>query len=255
MQVADFPRWLRGMFFVFLILFFFNAIYALAFLTAILTTWRIDPGVATLLGAVLGLALVAWQARLGFANLIRSQEHQARIEADARQDQHRLDIAREQRRSDEEKRILMAALRAEIVGLMHEASAAVQAARMAQHFYEALSKQKARAATKSFRARTFEAPVYRAKVSKIGLLGASLAADVVKVMSLTGVSPQMTFDVPMDHDSMAGLYGAYADRMEEWHGELHHVAMRLLALESGTPDPGTLLETRKQREAKKGEAE
>src|SRR5262249_4993335 len=43
MQLADFPRWLRALFAVFLILFFFNALYALAFFTAI---WhlRIDPG-------------------------------------------------------------------------------------------------------------------------------------------------------------------------------------------------------------------
>ena len=43
MQLPDFPRWLRGLFGVFLILFFFNALYALAFFTAI-WTWRIDPG-------------------------------------------------------------------------------------------------------------------------------------------------------------------------------------------------------------------
>src|SRR5215831_17116103 len=34
MQLADFPRWLRALFAVFLILFFFNALYALAFFTA-----------------------------------------------------------------------------------------------------------------------------------------------------------------------------------------------------------------------------
>jgi hypothetical protein len=62
MQLADFPRWLRALFAVFLILFFFNALYALAFFTAI---WhlRIDPGVATLMGAIVGLGIVAWQAR------------------------------------------------------------------------------------------------------------------------------------------------------------------------------------------------
>src|SRR5215813_2628083 len=50
MQLPDFPRWLRALLAVLLILFFFNALYALAFFTAI---WqlRIDPGVATLMGA------------------------------------------------------------------------------------------------------------------------------------------------------------------------------------------------------------
>jgi hypothetical protein len=74
MQLQDFPRWLRGLFAVFLILFFFNALYALAFFTA-LWSLRIDPGVATLIGAIVGLGIVAWQARLGFRNLILSQEH------------------------------------------------------------------------------------------------------------------------------------------------------------------------------------
>ena len=115
MQLAEFPRWLRGLFAVFLILFFFNALYALAFFTAIWTL-RIDPGVATLMGAIFGLGIVAWQARLRFWNLIRSQEHRAAIEAEARQHQHQLDVEREGRRIDEERCILMAALRAEIVG-------------------------------------------------------------------------------------------------------------------------------------------
>jgi hypothetical protein len=251
MQLADFPRWLRGMFAVFLILFFFNAICALAFLTGILTTWRIDPGVATLIGAVLGLAIVAWQARLGFTNLIRSQEHRSEIETKARQHQYQLDLAREEHRTDEEKRILMAALRAEIVGLMQRAQQIEQTSRITQRLYEALTKAKAKTTVKPFMLPTFEAPVYQANVSKIGLLGTSLGADVVKVMTVTGVRAQMTFDVPMDHDMMATLYEGLADRMEEWQGELYHVAMRFRAVEEGTPDPGTLLE-RKQREAKKG---
>src|SRR5258707_11529083 len=111
-QLAEFPRWLRGLFAVFLILFFFNALYALAFFTAIWTL-RIDPGVATLMGAIFGLGIVAWQARLRFWNLIRSQEHRAAIEAEARQHQHQLDVEREGRRIDEARCILMAALRAE----------------------------------------------------------------------------------------------------------------------------------------------
>src|SRR5437870_3861411 len=68
MELADFPRWLRALFAVFLILFFFNALYALAFFTAI---WhlRIDPGIAILMSVIVGLGFVAWQVRVGFANL------------------------------------------------------------------------------------------------------------------------------------------------------------------------------------------
>ena len=119
MQLADFPRWLRGLFAVFLILFFFNALYALAFFTAI---WglRMDLGVAILIGAIAGLGIVGWQARLGFANLIRSQEHRAAIEMYARNQQQLLARQLEEQRIAEELRVLMAALRAEIVRLRAE---------------------------------------------------------------------------------------------------------------------------------------
>jgi hypothetical protein len=125
MQLADFPRWLRALFAVFLILFFFNALYALAFFTAI---WhlRIDPGVATLMGAIVGFGIVAWQARAGFTNLIRSQQHRADIETEVRRHQHTLDVEREARRTDEERRVLLAALRAEITGLMDHAQTAMR---------------------------------------------------------------------------------------------------------------------------------
>lgn len=72
MHLADFPPWLRALFAVFLILFFFNALYAIAFFTAI-WTWRIDPGVATLVGVIVGLGIVAWQARFGFEGIWRSK--------------------------------------------------------------------------------------------------------------------------------------------------------------------------------------
>jgi hypothetical protein len=103
MELPDFPRWLRALFAVFLILFFFNALYALAFFTAI---WhlRIDPGIAILMSVIVGLGIVAWQVRVGFTNLIRSQEHRASIEIEARQHQHTLDVEREdqiKRRQDE----------------------------------------------------------------------------------------------------------------------------------------------------------
>jgi hypothetical protein len=40
-------------------------------------SWKIDPGIATLVGASFGFCVVAWQTGKGFKNLIRSQENQA----------------------------------------------------------------------------------------------------------------------------------------------------------------------------------
>jgi hypothetical protein len=248
MQVADFPRWLRALFAVFLILFFFNALYALAFFTAIWTL-RIDPGVATLMGAIVGLGLVSWQVRLGFSNLISSQEHRAAIERQARQHQEMLDIDQETRRTDEERRILMAALRAEITGLMEQAQRAEKYSTIMQQLAA-----EAPTSTQSFKSPTFSSPVYRANISKIGLLGVSLGADVVELMAKSGIqAPPAEFNQPLSNEMVAKLYGGMADEMREWQADLSHVAMRIRAHEEGTQDPGTLREAQKQRRQEKKE--
>ena len=43
-------------------------------------SWKIDPGTATLFGAIIGLAIVGRQTRTGFTNLIRSQSVQAELD-------------------------------------------------------------------------------------------------------------------------------------------------------------------------------
>ena len=255
MQVADFPRWLRGLFAVFLILFFFNALYALAFFTA-LWSLRIDPGVATLIGAIVGLGIVAWQARLGFRNLIRSQEHRAAIEAEARQDQQRLDIEREGSRIDEERRILMAALRAEIVGLMEQAQTTEEHSTLMHAFLQGKITARAPNFTKSFEWPTFNAPVYQAHIPKLGLLGASLGADVVRLMAKTGITiPLAEFARSLSNEMVAKTHAAIADRMRDWQADLLHVAMRIRAREEGTPDPGMLLEAQSKRRQEKAKKE
>ena len=254
MQLADFPRWLRGLFAVFLILFFFNALYALAFFTAI---WglRIDPGVAILIGAIAGLGIVGWQARLGFANLIRSQEHRAAIEMEARNQQHLLDRQLKEQRIAEELRVLMAALRAEIVGLMAQAHSTMEYSQTMHRAAQALIGAKARNATKSLRLPTFNAPVYHANISRIGLLGASLAGDVVRVMAKTGTVPPATFDQPISNEVLAEMHDGLVDQMREWSEDLLHVALRIRAREEDTLDPGTLVEAQSTRQQEKAKQE
>jgi len=85
MRAADFPPWMRALLAVTVILLFVELVIAIAPITAFFTTWswKVDPGLATLTGAVLGLSIVALQAKAGFNNLVRSQENQARLERDA----------------------------------------------------------------------------------------------------------------------------------------------------------------------------
>jgi hypothetical protein len=238
MQVADFPRSLRAMFAVFLILFFFNALYALAFLTAI-WTWRIDPGVAILIGT-LGVCILGW---VGIATLIRSQEHRAVLDMEARQHQHTLDLDREGKRIDENRALLMAALRAEITGLMHRAEDAIQFSNIMQSWLQEMIAAKAPNSPASFKWPTFKAPVYQANVSNVGLLGASLGADVVSVMTGTGIiDPPATINRPISNEVVAKLYAGLETAMREWREDLYHVTLRIRAREEGTSDPGTLLE-------------
>jgi hypothetical protein len=183
-------------------------VYAFAFLTSFFATWswRIDPGVATLIGAIVGLGIVAWQARLGFTNLIRSQENQAAIETEARLHQHQLDIDRERQRANEDRRILMSTLRAEIVGLMQQAQNTMNHANVMRAMLKVMADEKAPDFTTSFTWPTFQAPVYQANLSKMGLLGASLGADVIKVMAMTGRTlPPSTSDKPMPNNVVANF--------------------------------------------------
>src|SRR5689334_15405735 len=100
-ELRDFPLWLRGLLVATLLLFFWNALFALTTMFAI--SWKIDPGLTTLLGATFGLGIVAWQARLGFANLIRSQENQAELDRQAREHQHTLDANAAERQTIRER--------------------------------------------------------------------------------------------------------------------------------------------------------
>jgi hypothetical protein len=53
--------------------------------------FKLDPGIATLTGSIIGLGIIAYQARLGFANLTRSQANQAQLDREARVHKAELD--------------------------------------------------------------------------------------------------------------------------------------------------------------------
>jgi hypothetical protein len=64
MHVADFPRWMRALPLATALLFFWNLVLFFAPIPFQISSFglRIDPGVATLLGAIIGLGIVAWPA-------------------------------------------------------------------------------------------------------------------------------------------------------------------------------------------------
>jgi hypothetical protein len=253
-QVADFPVWMRALLAATLILFGCN--FALLMANLIGTPWKVDPGVATLLGAIVGLGIVGWQARLGFGNLVRSQENQAKLEREARLHQRELD--RENRNEDEaaKRKTLLAALRAEIFFLSMKASEASTWAEMMSKFTDGASKSGLSNTNEELTVLSFDAPVFKANISNLGLLGASLAADVVTVCSRATPAPVTKFDTPAPIAMVVSFYAAHSLIMHEWMEDLIHVGRRLRAAEEGTEDREQLFmmqqERRKKKEAEKG---
>lgn len=94
MKPADYPFWFRVLLVTTLFLFVLNVFFFSGPLAAFLP-WAnsIGSGLATLIGSVIGLSVIAFQTRQGFKNLIASQEHRADKEREARADQARASIA------------------------------------------------------------------------------------------------------------------------------------------------------------------
>src|SRR5262249_24526417 len=145
---------------------------------------------ATVVGAIIGFSVVAWQTQRGFRNLIASQEHRAATERDARADQARIqrEIAAEQ--LDREKMVLAAALAGELSSLWHQVKNASAMPIAQSILLEEMIKYGARgkrdAILPIFPIRV---PIYEANIAKLGLLGSSLTGDVARVFSRATIAP------------------------------------------------------------------
>jgi hypothetical protein len=235
MQLVDFPRWLRALLVAAIVLFFCNAVVLLAQTVGFLGTWswKLDGGLATLFDAVIGLGLAGWQARRGFTNLIRSQENQAT-----------LDIEKEKRDREIERRTLTAALLAEFTSLHQQADAICKAARAIEVNYRAMPDHPALETKFTFP--HLKAPVYQANISKLGLLEVTPAADVIMAAwAATEYLP--TTEGPISHSMFVELHSVHTMGMEFWRDDLLHVIRRLRASEGQCEDPGPLTEDRERR--------
>jgi len=220
-------------------------------LLALSPSSKIDPGVATLCGAVIGLSVIGWQARLGFQNLIKSQENQARLEREARL--HQAEIEENSIRAEELRKrdYLLSALRAEIVYLWGKANDAQSGSDALRHTYLEYASRGTPPSKGPIPFPSFDAPVFRANIDNLGLLGASLGADMITVLSYAdGKSKDFNSEQPIKQDLLAKLYEGNALLLKHWAQDLYHVAMRIRAIEEGTPDPGTLSATQRERRAK-----
>jgi hypothetical protein len=91
------------------------------------------------------------------------------------------------------------------------------------------------------------APVFLANIPHLGLLGSTLAADVVAVLGRADGEGASVDVSPMTHEMIAGVYDAHEAAMKHWRQDLYHVAIRLDAIVNGRPDPGSLTATEEER--------
>jgi hypothetical protein len=196
------------------------------------------------------LSVIGWQARVGFQNLIKSQENQARIGREARLHAAELEEQALTRKTERDKVVLLGALRAEVAHLLGEVHNAENYVSGLIRIERAIMEQHQPPATKVIKFHSFEAPVFRANIASLGLLGANLGADIIKVMSrANGKETQISQEQPIPHEIVLMMYEGNHSMLQKWASDLHHVAMRILSYENRTADPGTLLETESKRYA------
>jgi hypothetical protein len=215
-------------------------------------TWKIDPGLATLCGAVIGLWALAWQAGKGFKNLIRSQESQAEIERAARLHQAEIDNEKLERNENRKKMVLVAALWAEVASLYRQVGEAQVTSLMMKSAAESMKRDRIPNPSNRITFQTFDAPIFKANINHLGLLGASIAADVVTIASrATGKPFELVNETPPSFDIVITIYKGHAETLENWRDDLLHVANRLRSVMDGSADPGTLHNAQFQRKLNK----
>ncbi len=114
---------------------------------------------------------------------LSAQENQAKLERDARIHQHELNQSTFENNNTRERNVLVAALWAEVYSLHSQVSDAQTSAWMMKTVYEQMKKQNLVSSVKEISFPVFDAPIFKANISKLGMLGASIAADVVLVAS------------------------------------------------------------------------
>src|ERR1700733_530000 len=92
---------------------------ATAFLLIFASGYKLDPGLATFTGAIIGLTVVGWQTNKGFKNLVRSQKNQAELDREARLHRAQLDREIDSEKRQHDRSVLLSAMWAEITTLWH----------------------------------------------------------------------------------------------------------------------------------------
>ena len=215
----------------------------------------IGEGWALLIGAVCGLSAVAYQIRQGFRALTASQQHcaqlardamreQARLEREVREHQAALEARQETLQRREAAKTLAVILGSEISSIRNSLINKIWIHRIQK---DAFKVTKIKSQRISLRIEPIRTPIFDASMREIGLLGPSIAEDVVRIFRSVNeaIPEEQTFGLDGEH--LAAVLEVYILRIEGWSHAAMHVEKRLLAFVTGESDPGPLLEVQQRR--------
>jgi len=158
-----------------------------------------------------GFGVVAWQANLGFKNLVEGQTHRAEIELQAREHSYRLDQQKVAAERTYQHRVLAASLHGELIALLSAVHQQQTILRAQNVVWKRLSLDRDyKNADAPFTPPRFAVPIYQANIDRLGLLGPSVAANVVQVYAPAATPP------PPAAKLMPGLVYT-AKKVFSWH--------------------------------------
>jgi hypothetical protein len=217
----------------------------------------VPQGWATLIGVIIGLSAIAWQARLGFRNLISSQTNQAELDRKALQERALLDReAREhqtelQAQSQEDLRcketaVLAAAMRGELMAAAYQLSSRLIWLEGVHDILDELAKDPSNRFPTPFEIERVATPVYDANAPRLALIDTSLAADVAQVYAFLITEHKWTEPGGRDPKVFKALIETIQKANSVHLKDIVHVCKRLIAYELRKPeeDPGSLSEAR-----------
>ena len=219
----------------------------------------VPQGWATLIGVIIGLSAIAWQARVGFRNLISSQTNQAELDRKALQERALLDReAREhqtelQAQSQEDLRckettVLAAAMRGELMAAAYQLSGRLIWLEGVHDILDELEKDPSNRFPTPFEIERVATPVYDANAPRLALIDASLAADVAQVYAFLITEHKWTEPGGRDPKVFKALIETIQKANSVYLKDIVHVCKRLIAYELRKPDedPGSLSEARRE---------
>jgi hypothetical protein len=213
---------------------FFNLVILSAPAVSIYALIRdMPPQLATLLAGILGLGMIAWQTKQGFNNLIAAQDHRAELERIARIEQAELAEVAKKTERQQAKDDFATSIIAEMNMLLFEVTSQIRAEyKMIENMNQLAdsSPDGTMIFTKTY------APIFEKNLDKLGMLGSSLASEIVKAYRLLNLNNMPEKEVFFRlYKKQVLVRKAHA---EHYLARMAHTAERIGLIQTGAEDPG-----------------